>query len=454
MTDTTVRNSGEPPMPVGAPRGEVAGFDWKLALLLLATAALGVFAGAGWLITVGALVVMIFLHELGHFLTAKWSGMKVTEFFLFFGPKIWSFRRGETEYGIKCIPLGAYVRIIGMSNIDQDVAPEDEPRTYRQQSYPKRLLVVCAGSISHFLQAIVLTVFVFTVLGVPGNTGLANRLGAPEPAPESWTVGRVIEGTAAAVAGVEVGDELVSIGGERVAVFNDVGDLVAPNPGEEVEIVVLRDGEELVLDATLGTRPAEADDPDSGPQGFLGISEGYPDQGPVRVNPIRGSVEALKLTWEGSRDTVVGLSSFFSGGVDDFASDVARGGSEEATEPSTGSGSSSGSASSSSEPETDRLVSIYGILRIGQAALDVGLWYFLLLMAGVNISIGLLNMIPLLPLDGGHAAIATYERIRSIGGRRYMVDVSRLLPITYAVFMFMMLLGLSAIYLDIVDPIG
>ena len=79
---------------------------------------------------------------------------------------------------------------------------------------------------------------------------------------------------------------------------------------------------------------------------------------------------------------------------------------------------------------------------------------FLLLLAGVNISIGILNMIPLLPLDGGHAAIATYERIRSIGGRRYMVDVSRLLPITYAVFMFMMLLGMSAIYLDIVDPIG
>lgn len=455
MTDTTLRDSGEPPMPTGGPRGEVEGFDWKLALLLLATAALGVFAGAGWLITIGALVVMIFLHELGHFLTAKWSGMKVTEFFLFFGPKIWSFRRGETEYGIKCIPLGAYVRIIGMSNIDQDVAPEDEPRTYRQQSYPKRLLVVCAGSISHFLQAIVLTVIVFCILGVPGNTGLATRLGAPEPAPDTWTVGSVIDGTAAADAGLEVGDEIVSIGGEPVLAFNDVGDAVEPNPGEQVEIVVLRDGEELQLDATLGTRPADPDAPDGPPQGFLGISEGYPDQGPVRVNPIRGTVEALQLTWEGGRDTVVGLASFFSGGVDDFAADVARGGSEEPAETGAGSGSSSSSsASSSSEPDTDRLVSIYGILRIGQAALDVGPWYFLLLMAGVNISIGLLNMIPLLPLDGGHAAIATYERLRSIGGRRYMVDVSRLLPITYAVFMFMMLLGLSAIYLDIVDPIG
>jgi membrane-associated protease RseP (regulator of RpoE activity) len=452
VTDT-IPSDTEAPAPPDAPRGEVTGFDWKLALLLLSMAALGVFAGAGWLITVVAIVVMIFLHELGHFLTAKWSGMKVTEFFLFFGPKIWSFQRGETEYGIKCIPLGAYVRIIGMSNIDQDVAPEDEPRTYRQQSYPKRLLVVCAGSISHFLQAIVLTVIVFSVLGVPGNTGLANRLGAPEPAPESWIIDTVSADSAASRAGLEVGDELVSIDGRPVTVFEDVGDLVEPNAGEQVALVVVRDGEELQLDATLGTRPAAADDPDAPPRGFLGISAGFPDTGPVRVNPVQGTVEAVQLTFEGARDTVVGLASFFSGGVDDFASDVANGGSEPATSTAPSS-SGSTAASSSSDEGTDRLVSIYGILRIGEQALDDGLWFFLLLMAGINISIGLLNMIPLLPLDGGHAAIATYERVRSIGGRRHMIDASRLLPMTYAVFMFMMLLGLSAIYLDIVDPIG
>jgi membrane-associated protease RseP (regulator of RpoE activity) len=452
VTDTTLRD-GEPPPPAAAPEGEVVGFDWKLALLLLATAALGVFAGAGWLITVAAFVVMIFLHELGHYLTAKWSGMKVTEFFLFFGPKIWSFRRGETEYGIKCIPLGAYVRIIGMSNVDQDVAPEDEPRTYRQQSYPKRLLVVCAGSISHFLQALVLAFIVFSVLGVPANTGLAQRLGAPEPDPTTWTVGQVIDGTAAAEAGLQVGDDLVSIDGTPVDEFADVGDAVSPNPGEDVELVVLRDGEEVTLDATLGSRPSDPEDPDSPERGFLGISEGYPDSGPIRVNPVRGGAESVQLTYETARDTVAGLVGFFSGGVDDFASDVAQGGSQSASTSPSGSSSSSSSASSS-EPENERLVSIYGILRIGQASLDEGLWYFLLLMATVNISIGLLNMIPLLPLDGGHAAIATYERVRSVRGRRYMVDVSRLLPITYAVFLFMMLLGMSAIYLDIVDPIG
>ena len=141
------------------------------------------FGGAGWFIMIAAIVVMIFLHELGHYLTAKWSGMKVTEFFLFFGPKIWSFKRGETEYGIKCIPAGAYVRIIGMSNLETDVPPEDEPRTYRQQSYPKRLLVVSAGSIMHMLQAFVLLFVAFTLVGVPGNSELAQRLGGAEPDP-------------------------------------------------------------------------------------------------------------------------------------------------------------------------------------------------------------------------------------------------------------------------------
>ncbi|HEV7886316.1 MAG TPA: site-2 protease family protein, partial [Acidimicrobiales bacterium] len=102
-----------------------------------------------------ALIVMIMLHELGHFLTAKWAGMKVTEYFLGFGPRLWSVRRGETEYGIKAIPLGGYVKIIGMSTMEE-VAPEDEPRTYRAKGYWQRLSVAVAGSTVHFILAFAL----------------------------------------------------------------------------------------------------------------------------------------------------------------------------------------------------------------------------------------------------------------------------------------------------------
>lgn len=452
MTDTTVRPPEPPAPPPVAPDGEIVGVGWRLGLLLAGLAALGLYAGTSWLVIIAALVVMIFLHELGHFLTAKWSGMKVTEFFLFFGPKIWSFKRGETEYGIKLIPLGAYVRIIGMSNIDPDVPPEDEPRTYRQQSFPKRMLVITAGSGMHFLQALVLFTLAFSVFGVPGESLFAERLGGPsheDQLADGWTVGNVMDGSAADAAGLESGDDILRIDGAEVTAWEDVGRAVAPNPGESVDIVVERDGREVALEATLGR--AE-DDPS---RGFLGIGPQVPELPTVKVNPLRGAAEAAELTVTTIGETITNLGAFFTGGVDDFAADVADGGGSPAgsTEPSSGSGSGSGDRAIE-EDDANRLISIYGVARIGADMTEDGLIGLVILMAMVNVSIGVLNLIPLLPLDGGHAAIAIYERIRSIGGRRHMADVSKLLPITYAVVAIMLMLGVSSIYLDIVDPIG
>jgi membrane-associated protease RseP (regulator of RpoE activity) len=301
----------------------------------------------------------------------------------------------------------------------------------------------------HMLQAFVLLFIVFTMVGVPGNHELAERLGGEQPDPTVWTLGEVTDGTAAEAAGLRVGDDVVSIDGQKISVWSDLGDQVAPNPGDTVAIVVVRDGETLELEATLGTRPPRAGEPHDAEMGFLGVSPTYPELPAVRVNPIRGLTESGEVTVELMGRTVTGLTSFFTGGVDDYAADVAQGGSTPEPPPS-----SSGSPVPAEEENDQRLLSIFGVARLGAGFFEEGLFGFLLLMITVNVSIGLLNMIPLLPLDGGHAAIATYERIRSIGGRRHMVDASRLLPITYAVFMFMMLLGVSAIYLDIVDPIG
>jgi len=114
---------------------------------------------------VGVLIAVL-LHEFGHYITAKWAGMKVTQFFMGFGPKLWSFRRGEVEYGVRALPLGAFVRIIGMSSVDE-VEPADEARTYRQKPYRWRMLVICAGSMMHFLIAIVLVLGVYAISGRP-----------------------------------------------------------------------------------------------------------------------------------------------------------------------------------------------------------------------------------------------------------------------------------------------
>ena len=132
------------------------------------------------------IVLMVMLHEAGHYITAKRAGMKVTEFFLGFGPRLWSFRRGETEYGVKALPLGGYVRIIGMSSLEE-VDPEDEPRTYRQGRYRDRMKVVLAGVTVNLLIAFLLFFVVIAGRGV-----------AEGP---STTVSSVVAGSAAAQAG-------------------------------------------------------------------------------------------------------------------------------------------------------------------------------------------------------------------------------------------------------------
>jgi membrane-associated protease RseP (regulator of RpoE activity) len=459
VTDIRTPDSDPPPPPpvsarmTGAaggsePRGEIAGGPLRLGLVIAATVGFGLWAGKGYLIIIAALTVMIFLHELGHYLAAKWSGMKVTEFFLFFGPKIWSFRRGETEYGIKLIPVGAYVRIIGMNNLDE-VDPADEPRTYRQQSYPKRLLTVSGGSIMHVLQAFVLFFVVFALMGVPAYTDEAQRLGQTYDESD-WVIGNVTPDSAAEAAGVQKGDHLVSIDGHAVDTFEDVGPLVVDRPGDTLRLVVERDGRPVELQATIGRRPDDHD------LGFLGIGGDYPDAADVTGSPVRSLLVAGEYTGSTIKATVVNLFGFFTGGVGDFASTVVEGGRNDETSSSgtSGVGPGTGGSRTADKGDENRLVSIYGVARLGADMSEDGMAGFLLLLAFVNISIGVLNMIPLLPLDGGHAAIATYERIRSIGGRRHMADVSRLLPLTYAVFMFLVLIGVSSIYLDIVDPIG
>src|SRR5262249_55223802 len=147
------------------------------------------------------IVVMVMLHEAGHYITAKRAGMKVTEFFLGFGPRLWSFRRGETEYGVKALPLGGYVRIIGMSNLE-DVDPEDERRTYRQARHRDRLKVALAVVTVNLLIAFLL--FFVVIVG----RGVADGV--------TTTVSGIVPSSAAAAAGLKAGDRIVAVDGERI----------------------------------------------------------------------------------------------------------------------------------------------------------------------------------------------------------------------------------------------
>jgi membrane-associated protease RseP (regulator of RpoE activity) len=422
----------------GRPSYETGGL--RLALLVGSLVALGLLSGWAWVAIILGVVVMIFLHELGHFVTAKWSGMKVTEFFIGFGPRIWSFRRGETEYGLKVLPGGAYVRIIGMNNLDE-TDPADEPRTYRQQSFPKRLLVVSAGSIMHMVQAFVLLVILLGVVGVPGGS-----LTDDAARERTWEVGSVVADSAAGDAGLREGDRIVAFDGEPVETWDDVTSAIrSSDVGDQIVLEVDRGGRALTLEAELGPRPTDQGGESGTP--FLGVGATTPIES---IGLGRALVEAPGEMLGFTGDAVAAMAGFFSpDGLSDFAGNVSQ-----ANEDSTATSGSGGSQQVTSEDGSEnRMISIYGAVRMGAQLSEDGWMWVLLMFFQINIFIGILNMAPLPPLDGGHAAVAIYERIRSRRGRRYHADMAKLLPLTYAVVLGLVMLGVASLYLDIVNPI-
>ncbi|MBC8363747.1 MAG: RIP metalloprotease [Actinobacteria bacterium] len=456
----------------------------RLLLLVGGTIAFGLSLGMSMLAVVLSFVGMLVVHELGHYLVARWTGMQVTEFFIGFGPRVWSVQRGETEYGIKAIPLGAYVRVTGMTNLEE-VDPAHEHRTYRHQSYPKRMALALAGSGMQFVLAVVLLLVIFVGMGRPDV--------------DEWAVRSVVGGTAAEAAGIQADDRILAIAGRPVADFDRFGEVVRSLPGRVVAVEIERDGVHMVRSVAVGERltgsgaaafpglfPGDriiavdgvatadwsevedlvevgvehrltvhrSDDATVGITtvarrlptgsaavvGFFGVSPRHPM---VRLGPVtavRESVTTLgDLLWM-SGDALVrfftpgGLSGFVGGAVDPG-------------------GTQGDLGLTSVDPGDDnRLLSIYGAVRLGDAAFESGAHNFLWFLVLVNVFVGVFNLVPLLPLDGGHIAIATYERLRSRGGRRHVADAAKLAPLTWAVVAFLIALALIALYRDIVDP--
>ena len=406
-----------------APPGARTSTNWPgLAVLVGLIVALWVFGGPYVFAMVMAFVLMITLHELGHYLTAKKTGMKVTEFFLFFGPEIFSFQRGETRYGIKTIPAGAYVRIIGMNNLDDVEDPADEPRAYRSKSYPRKMLVITAGSAMHFIQAAILLVLFFSLYG--------------ERDESAWSVGelsRLESGASPAEqAGLQLGDRVVAVDGEPVATFTELREEIAERPGRSVSLTVER-GEETFEATTTLARVS----PSGEEVGFLGVGADYAWQ-PLPLG--RAVVESAELVGEQVWTTVTLIPRFFSpGNLADLGSSVFD---------------ETGEVSVTDEEARERPVGVVGAVRITAQAAEVDWSGALLIFASMNIFIGVFNLFPLLPLDGGHAAVATYERLRSRPGRRYQADVAKLMPITYAVVGVLGFVFLTTLYLDIWRPIS
>jgi membrane-associated protease RseP (regulator of RpoE activity) len=389
------------------------------------------------LIIILALVTMIMLHELGHFLTAKLCGMKVTEYFLGFGPRLWSVRRGETEYGIKAVPAGGYVKIVGMTMLET-VADEDESRSYRQATFPRRLLVAVAGSFTHFLLAFFL---VWGTLLVGGATRSVNT------APTVSSLLKFSSGpTPSRVAGFRNGDVFVSIDGHPATSFAELSSIIGSNAGKPLDVVVRRDGHLTNLLVTPVGRPVcVGSNPRPTTRGEIGVELSTESTKTTNLGVSSSFTNSFSQYGSLFGATFSGLAAVFSfHGLRSFGHAVAS-----ANKPVCSVPGVPGSTSASN----DQILSFLGVIQLGPQILqDGGVAGLLFFLALINLFVGVINLVPMLPLDGGHVIIALYERIRSRKGRRYHADVMKLLPVAYVFLTFIIVIGLAAFYVNVMQP--
>lgn len=389
----------------------------------------------GWAIFIVALLFSVMLHETGHFATAKKFGMKVTQYFVGFGTTLWSTQRGETEYGIKVLPLGGFVKITGMTSMDE-VDPADEPRSFRRHPAWQRLVVLFAGSFMHFVLAFVLLFLLAAAIGLDNNN--TTQLGpvstcvpANAKAFSSGTCTAADAPSPAKQAGLKAGDKVVSFDGKPVSSWTALGNDIRDTPAHRaVPVVVIRNGTRMTLHVTLASV--------SGRSGsYLGVQDTNVFQ---RYNPIRSVTYAGSMFGQVLTGSAKEIGSLPSAIPHLFAKNRA-------------------STSAGQVTSVVGAGEITGDVVSANVGWQVKIDYVLLIIASLNIFVGAFNLLPLLPLDGGHIAVVIFERVRAwfarLRGRSDpgLVDMTKLVPLSMGVFAILVFFGLILILADLVNPI-
>jgi membrane-associated protease RseP (regulator of RpoE activity) len=389
----------------------------------------------GLIIFIAAILIVVMIHESGHFFVAKAFGFKATKYFVGFGPTIWSVQKGETEYGVKALPLGGFVKIVGM-NPYEEIPPEDEHRSYPNKPIWQRALVIVAGSATHFVVAFVILVIAVMTIGFP--TGRATtQIDQVEGTRQGIT-------TPAGDAGFELGDRIVAVDGNPADSWSAIRNYIREHPNSEITLTVIRDGEQIQLSTQLATAlvneagevlefsPAGSElaaEPGPGEEivGYLGVAP-KPE---YKTKGLFGAIaDSGTRTWDVTRLSVIGIRDMFTMVFGGELWDALRGEGERAIDEGP--------------------LGIVGAGRIAADSVESGRTLDLVaLIVGFTVFVGLMNLLPLPPLDGGHLAVLAWEKVT---GRT--VDVRKLIPVAAAVLSFFVILFVAVLYLDLARPIA
>jgi membrane-associated protease RseP (regulator of RpoE activity) len=366
-----------------------------------------------------ALLLSVMVHEFGHYITARKYGMWVSEFFVGFGKRIWSFQRGETEFGVKAIPAGGYCKIEGMSPSDE--LPEGQAdRAFYKASSAKKLVVLGAGSFLHFVLGFVLLFSLFAGIGTNQVLPVINE---------------VVPNSAAQAAGILPGDEVLSINGKQVTEWYKDVEVIRESKGSELTLVLSRNGEEIVV-----TAAARLTDIDGTKRYVLGI-----------VNDVGLKRSGLFVSLKNSATVTQGFLTESVKSLGKLPEKI----------PALW-----GATVRGEERDANGLVGVVGVARVSGEAVGSDkltpmerLATFVLIVASLNIFVGVFNLLPILPLDGGHMAVAIADSIRAFFARLRgrprpaPIDVTVLTPITMVVFVVLATLTLLLLVADVINPV-
>jgi len=367
---------------------------------------------------------MVTFHEFGHFITARRFGIKVEEFFVGFGPRVFSRRRGETEFGLRAILLGGYVKIAGM-NPFQEITKEEWPRTFGAKPPWQRAIVLVAGSFTHLILAIVVFTFLFGVVGIrdPSQPLTTVSLVSPE-----------LDGKRgpADVGGLRPGDKIVAIGGKPVGSWDEVRDSIRSAAGVETRFDVERDGQREALQITpieveVPIDPENPDPAETERVGQIGVA---PEFTVNRDGPIAALGKGVKTTGEAIVGSILGAKEIFSPDAIAGVFNALQGEGERTI--------------SGDEP-----IGLVGGARLaGQAGAAGATESLIMFLGGFIVFVGVINLAPLPPLDGGHLVVLGLEKLL-----RRKIDARKVIPVAAVVLGFFLFLAVALTYLDVARPL-